>query len=190
MRTNYMSVAIVRIVTDKEIRVLLSQKLWRTQVAISTSVTDWMLLSLLLGRKIACKYCYRYTVTDTSQCLRDGQLTETFYCTTYFFPNLFLTFYDFSFGKGSRNAAFAASIDVSLWNGCNDSTDVRHKFNIAKLSCINLWVGAKVLFIKVHSKTARTLWAGYTKLNIIFIKVTSQIRHKNCCYRYIVAIVT
>ena len=51
MQANYMSVAIVRIVTDKEIRVLLSQKLWRTQVAISTSVTDWMLLSLLLGQK-------------------------------------------------------------------------------------------------------------------------------------------
>ena len=79
------SVAIARIVTDKEIRVLLSQKLWRTKVAISTSVTDWLLLSLLLGRKIMYKCCYRYTVTDTSRRLRDGQLTETFYCSTYFF---------------------------------------------------------------------------------------------------------
>ena len=102
MQANYMSVAIVRIVKDKEIRVLLSQKLWRTQVAISTSVTDWMLLSLLLGRKIVCKYCYRYTVTDTSRRLRDGQLTETFYCPTYFFPNLFLTVYDFLFATLSE----------------------------------------------------------------------------------------
>ena len=102
MQANYTSVAIVRIVTDKEIRVLLSQKLWRTQVAISTSVTDWMLLSLLLGRKIVCKYSYRYTVTDTSRRLRDGQLTETFYCPTYFFPNLFLTFYDFLFATLSE----------------------------------------------------------------------------------------
>ena len=129
--------AIVRIVTDKEIRVLLSQKVWRTQVAISTSVTDWMLISLLLGRKIVCKYCYRYTVTDTSRRLRDGQLTETFYCPTYFFPNLFFDNLWFhvciSFGKRSRNAAFAAPIDVLLWIGCNDSTDVRHKFNIANL---------------------------------------------------------
>ena len=38
------SVAITRTVTDKEIRVQLSQELWRTKVAISTSVTDWLLL--------------------------------------------------------------------------------------------------------------------------------------------------
>ena len=77
------SVAIATIVTDKDIRLLLSQKLWRTKVAISTSVTDWLLLSLLLGRKIIYKWCYRYTVTDTSRRLRDGQLTETSYCSTY-----------------------------------------------------------------------------------------------------------
>ena len=76
------SVAITRTVTDKEIRVLLSQKLWRTKVAISTSVTDWLLLSLLLGRKIIYKCCYHYTVTDTSRRLCDGQLIETFYCST------------------------------------------------------------------------------------------------------------
>ena len=91
------SVAIARIVTDKEIRVLLSQKLWRTKVAISTSVTDWLLLSLLLGRKIMYKCCYRYTVTDMSRRLRDGQLTETFYCSTYFFRNLLSPFYGFLF---------------------------------------------------------------------------------------------
>ena len=121
-------------VTGKELNIFSSQYLWHsgklyeccyrkncdgqrnTRVAIAknvtdpgcylemTSVTDWMLLSLLLGRKIVCKYCYRYTVTDTSRRLRDGQLNETFYCPTYFFPNLFLTFYDFLFatllGKG------------------------------------------------------------------------------------------
>ena len=91
------SVAIARIVTDKEIRVLLSQKLWRTKVAISTRVRDWLLLSLLLGRKIMYKCCHRYTVTDTSRRLRDGQLTETFYCSTYFFRNLLSTFYGFLF---------------------------------------------------------------------------------------------
>ena len=91
------SVAIARIVTDKEICVLLSQKLWRSKVAISTSVTDWLLLSLLLGRKIMYKCCYRYTVTDTSWLLCDGQLTETFYCSTYFFRNLLSTFYGFLF---------------------------------------------------------------------------------------------
>ena len=79
------SVAIARIVTDKEIRVLLSQKLWLTKVAISTSVTDWVLLSLLLGRKIMYKCCYRYTVTDTSRRLRDGPPNKTSYCSTYFF---------------------------------------------------------------------------------------------------------
>ena len=89
------SVAIARIVTDKEILVLLSQKLWRTKVAISTSVTDWLLLSLLLGRKIMYKCCYRYTVTDTSWRLRDRQLTETFYCSTCLFRNLLSTFYGF-----------------------------------------------------------------------------------------------
>ena len=91
------SVAIPRIVTDKEIRVLLSQKLWQTEVAISTNVTDWLLLSLLLGRKIMYKCCYRYTVMDMSRRLRDGQLAETFYCSTYFFCNLLLTFYGFLF---------------------------------------------------------------------------------------------
>ena len=96
------SVAISRIVTDKEIRVLLSQKLWRTKVAISTSVTDWLLLSLLLGRKIMYKCCHRYTVTDRSRGLRDGQLTETFYCSTYFFRNLLSTFYGFLFATLSK----------------------------------------------------------------------------------------
>ena len=48
--TNNMSVAIARIVTATEIRVLLSQKVWQTKVAISTSVTDWLLLSSLLGK--------------------------------------------------------------------------------------------------------------------------------------------
>ena len=91
------SVAIARIVTDKEIRVLLSQKLWWTKVAISTSVTDWLLLSLLLGRKIMYECCYRYTVTDKSRRLCDGQLTETFYCSTYFFRNLLSTCYGFLF---------------------------------------------------------------------------------------------
>ena len=79
------SVAIARVVTDKEIRVFLSQKMWRTKVAISTSVMDWVLLSLLLGRKIMYKCCYRYTVTDTSRRLRDGQLTETFIVPHIFF---------------------------------------------------------------------------------------------------------
>ena len=97
-----LSVAIARIVTDKEIRVLLSQKLWRTKVAISTSVTDWLLLSLLLGRKTMYKCCYRYTVTDTSRRLRDGQLTETFYCSTYFFRSLLSTFYGFLFATLSK----------------------------------------------------------------------------------------
>ena len=96
------NVAISRIVTDKEIRVLLSQKLWRTKVAISTSVTDWLLLSLLLGRKIMYKCCHRYTVTDRSLGLRDGQLTETFYCSTYFFRNLLSTFYGFLFATLSK----------------------------------------------------------------------------------------
>ena len=96
------SVAIARIVTDKEIRVLLSQKLWRTKVAISTRVTDWLLLSLLLGRGIMSKCCYRYTATDTSRRLRDGQLTETFYCSTYFFRNLLSTFYGFLFATLSK----------------------------------------------------------------------------------------
>ena len=77
-RSNCDVQANIRIVTDKEIRVLLSQKLWRTKVAIATSVTDWLLLSLLLGRKIMYKCCYRYTLTDTSRRLRDGQLNETF----------------------------------------------------------------------------------------------------------------
>ena len=67
------SVAITRTVTDKEIRVLLSQELWRTKVAISTSVTDWLLLSLLLGRKILYKCCYRYTVrTRVDVCVTDN----------------------------------------------------------------------------------------------------------------------
>ena len=96
------SVAIARIVTDKEIRVLLLQKLWRTKVAISTSVTDWVLLSLLLGRKIMYKCCYSYTVTDTSRRLRDGQLNETSYCSTYFFSNLLSTFYGFLFPTLSK----------------------------------------------------------------------------------------
>ena len=91
------SVTIAIIVTDKEICVLLSQKLWRSKVAISTSVMDWLLLSLLLGRKIMYKCCYRYTVTDTSWFLCDGQLTETSYCSTYFFRNLLSTFYGFLF---------------------------------------------------------------------------------------------
>ena len=52
--------------------------------------------------EIVCKYCYRYTVTDMSQRLHDGQLAEAFYCPTYFFPNLFLTFYDFLFATLSE----------------------------------------------------------------------------------------
>ena len=164
-------------VTDKEIRVLLSQKLWWTKVAISTSVTDWLLLSLLLGRKIMYKCCYRYTVTDKSRCLCEGQLTETFYCSTYFFRNLLSTCYGFLFAtlwkKRHRNAAIAASLNAPLWNWYNDSTDVHHKFNAANLSWLKLWFNAKVLIIKVHTKTARTFWVGNTKLNIPLISVTS-----------------
>ena len=183
-----MSVAIARIVTDKEKRVLLSQKLWRTKVAISTSVTDWLLLSLLLGQKIMYECCYRYTVTDTSRRLRDGQLTEAFYCSTYFFRNLLSTFCDFLFAtlrkKRHRNAAIAAFLNAPLWQWCNDSTDVCHKFDVVNLSWLKLRFNAKALFIKVHRKTARTFWVGNTKLNIILISFTSQIRHK------MVAIVT
>ena len=173
-------VAIAKIVTD--------------QSCYFVSVTDWLLLSLLLGWKIMYKCCYRYTVMDTSRRLRDGQLTETSYCSTHFFSKIVIDILWFfvrnSFEKRLRNYAVAASLNASLWYRCNDSTDVRHKFNFANLSWMKLWFDAKVFFIKVHTKTALTFCVGNTKLNIILISVTSQIRHKYGCYRYIVAIVT
>ena len=126
------SVAIARIVTDKDIRLLLSQKLWRTKVAISTSVKDWLLLSLLLGRKIMCKCCYRYTVTDTSRRLRDGQLTETSYCSTYFFSNLLSTFYGFLFPTLSKKGPEMLQLQPLWMHHCD--IDV----TIALMSVTNL----------------------------------------------------
>ena len=127
------SVAIARIVTDKEIRVLLSQKLWRTKVAISTSVADWLLLSLLLGRKIMYKCCYRYTVTDTSRRLRDGQPTETSYCSTYlFFSNLLSTFYGFLFPTLSKKGPEMLQLQPLWMHHCD--IDV----TIALMSVTNL----------------------------------------------------
>ena len=126
------SVAIARIVTDKEIRVLLLQKLWRTKVAITISVTHWLLLSLLLGRKIMYKCCYHYTVTDTSRRLRDGQLAETFYCSTYFFHNLLSTFYGFLFATLSQKGPEMLQLQPLWMHHCE--TDV----TIALMSVINL----------------------------------------------------
>ena len=126
------SIAIARIVTDKEIRVLLSLKLWRTKVAVMISVTDWLLLSLLLGRKIIYKCCYRYSVMDTSRRLSDGQLAETFYCSTYFFHNLLSTFYGFLFATLSKKGTEMLQLQPLWMHHCK--TDV----TIALMSVTNL----------------------------------------------------
>ena len=99
---------------------LLFRPVWRT---------DWN-RSLLLGRKIMYKCCYRYTVTDTSRRLRGGQITETFYCSTYFFRNMLSTFNVILFATLSEKGPEMRRLQPLwmhqvLWNWCNDSTDVR-----------------------------------------------------------------
>ena len=140
-----MSVAIVRIVTDKEIRVLLSQKLWRTQVTISTR---WVWRTeCCYGNYWDGKSCINVAIVTQWRIRVDVCVTDS-YLKHFIVPHIFfqICFWHFicflvcnSFGKRSRNAAFAASIDLPVWNWSNDSTNVRHKFNVANLSWIKLW---------------------------------------------------
>ena len=140
----------------QRIRVLLSQELWRTKVAISTSMTDWLLLSLLLGRKscinvaIVTQWRTRVDVCVTDKKRKHFIVPHNFFVTCY---RHFIFSSSQFFRKRPRNAAIAASLNAPLWNWCNESTDVRHKFNVANLSWINLWFCT----IKVHENLSHIL---------------------------------
>ena len=150
-------------VTGKEINVVSSQYLWRagkyeccyrkncdgqrnTCVTITKIMTDPSCyldhcdginaVIVTIGDGKACVNVA--IVTQWSLC--DGQLTGTFYCTTYCFPNLFLTFYVFLSAtlleKGPEMRHFAAKYHIDQ---CY--IHIRHKM-----------VAIVTLLLSLHSK--------------------------------------
>ena len=110
-----------------------------TRVAIAKIVTDQscyfdqcdgLIVAIVTIGTENC--CYRNTVTDTRRRLRDGQLTETFYCSTYFFLNLLSRFYDFLFATLSKKGPEMLQLQLLWMHHCE--IDV----TIALMSVTNL----------------------------------------------------